>query len=332
MNKNNDSLSGLIFLVLCGILASNILVFISFREQQSIIQDTKYLVPKLPLSEAESFNYNYPTLNVFTMPLKNYLGRVYLREGKYDKAIETLHQARKENPYLMANESFLADVYRNLKMDDSVKFYSRKSFYNMPNNAMHFENFLTSIDLNDTLTLDKGFEMINKKSNKIWLAYLAGMVQLNVKSKAMLENIQYAKKTFYDIPAARLLIDYIEYGRENVDRAIDYSEKAKEQMSKNDYENALVNLQLAYEITPNNSDILDNLAACYYFLGDFEKANKYVEEINENHVSNNGRYLFIRGIILGELQRFEEACKFLTDAIKLNFNEAYKAKLKYCGK
>ena len=52
------------------------------------------------------------------------------------KAIEHFHIARKENPYLMANESFLADVYRNLKMDDSVKFYSIKSFYKMPNNPL----------------------------------------------------------------------------------------------------------------------------------------------------------------------------------------------------
>lgn len=330
MKNRNEIISGILFITIILVFVSNVKVFISYVEQQEIINDIKYMVPKLSLERAESFNYEYPTLNVFTQPLKNYLGRVYLREGMYDKAIETFHKARSENPYLLINENFLADVYRNLKMDDSVKYYSRKAFNKMPNNVFHYEGFLQTINIDDTLSIDESFDKIILKSESIWIAYLAGTVRFKVKSDKMKSNIEFARINYYKNPTIRLLINYHLYGKEKVDEAVDLIEQGSSLMNARQHYESIFPFLKAYEILPKNNDLLLNLASSYYIIDKFEEAKKYIDQIEEDYIVDNGKYFFIKGIIYCENNFNEIGCKLLTDAIKQNFNDAYNAKLKYC--
>lgn len=332
MKKNNDTLSGILFLLCSLIIFSNIKVFISYVEQQKIVADLKQYPPKLSLSEAESFNYNYPTLNVFTLPLKHYLGRVYLREGKYDMAAEQFHKARAENPYLLANENFLTEVYRNLKIDDSVEYYANLTFQKMPNNIMHFENYLLTLSTADSTKIEDAFEKIIHKREKIWVAYLTKTLQLGYKYETLNKNINIAKEKYPKSPLIRLLVDYHLIGKEKIDNSILLIEEGIKYMEKQKFIEATVFFEEAYNINPQNIDLLENLTSCYYLTKKYKKALEIVEQINEELVNNLGRFYFIKGLTYVENGLIDKGCNLFTQSIKQNYNEAYKAKLKYCGK
>ena len=138
----------LLFLVLFSFLGlvSNSVVFRSYIYQQKTVKDMNYAQPRLSLDEAKKLDLSYPNINIYVVPFKTHLGRVYLRDSMYKEAIASFHSARKINPYLLINENYLAETYLSINELDSFKFYARKIFNKAPNHPSHFGFYIKSLD------------------------------------------------------------------------------------------------------------------------------------------------------------------------------------------
>ena len=156
----------LLFLVLFSFLGlvSNSVVFRSYIYQQKTVKDMNYPQPRLSLDEAKKLDLSYPNINIYVVPFKTHLGRVYLRDSMYKDAIASFHRARKINPYLLINENYLAETYLSINEIDSFKFYARKIFNKAPNHPSHFAFYIKSLDsLQNSKKIDSAFNTISAK-------------------------------------------------------------------------------------------------------------------------------------------------------------------------
>ena len=62
-------------------LISNSIVFKSYILQQKSVADLKQLIPKMTIEEALENDLKYPNINIYTVPFKTSLGRIYLRDS-----------------------------------------------------------------------------------------------------------------------------------------------------------------------------------------------------------------------------------------------------------
>ena len=67
-----------------------------------------------------SIDDNYPSLNIFAMPLKAMKAQYLLANDSIEKAIEYLELGSKSNPYLMFSESRLGEVYLTLSLFERI--------------------------------------------------------------------------------------------------------------------------------------------------------------------------------------------------------------------
>ena len=84
-------------------LISNTVIFRAYVIQNQSVLDQNNIIPEMTIEEAVKNDLNYPNINIYTVPFKTHLGRVYLRDSLYEKAINNFHIARKANPYLLIN-------------------------------------------------------------------------------------------------------------------------------------------------------------------------------------------------------------------------------------
>ena len=71
----------------------------------------------------------------------------------------------------------IANIYLDLEIMDSARFYSKKAYYTIPNNNVHRDVYFNVLKAdNDSIELKKAFELI-KGTNNInhWLDYLLKM-------------------------------------------------------------------------------------------------------------------------------------------------------------
>jgi tetratricopeptide (TPR) repeat protein len=80
----------------------------------------------------------------------------------------------------------------------------------------------------------------------------------------------------------------------------------------NRHEEALVLIQKAVELVPNNAYFLDSLGWVYYRLGDLEKAEKYLRDAIA--IQDDAEFLAHLGEVLWNQDRHAEAKKVWADA------------------
>ena len=178
-------------------LFSNSIVFRSYVYQQKTVKDMAYLVPKLSLEESKKLDLNYPNINIYTVPFKTHLGRVYLRDSIYDEAIKAFHEARKANPFLVINENYLAETFLNISEMDSFRFYADKIFKTAPNHPGHFGFYIKSLgSLQNSKKIDSAFAEVNIKSTTLWKIYLAAIYNVDSIAEGGIRNIKIADSLY----------------------------------------------------------------------------------------------------------------------------------------
>ena len=309
---------------------SNFYVFLNLRDQQKVIKDFGNNVPKLSLNQALKFDLSYPNINAYTVPFKTYIGRVYLRDSMYKKAIATFHEAKKYNPYLLINENYLAEIYDILKVKDSFKYYSKITFDKMPNNPVHFGRYIKAIGPHsDTRLIDSLFLKQKYKSNIFWQLYLSSIVSIENKSDLTKKIFLEAKRLYPFDENIEKLIDYNIFGKENMDKSWELVSFADELVKADKLDVALVVLDDAVKLYENNF-ILEKIASIHYKLKEYELSIETLKQINKEKIYSKGRYNLIMGISYCELGRNEEGCDFLTNSIFENDPQGIKAKNIYC--
>jgi len=312
-------------------LLSNTIVFRSYIYQQKTVKDMTYQVPRLSLEESKKLNLNYPNINIYTVPFKTHLGRVYLRDSMYDEAIASFHDARKANPFLVINENYLAETYQNISELDSFKFYAKKIFKTAPNHPGHFAHYIKSLgSLQYSDKIDSAFSEINIKSTTLWKIYLAAIYNVDsIKDKGF-RNIRLADSIYKKEKQIQYFIDAIRYGQKNLDKSEELISVSDKLAQINDFESAIVTLKEALNFYPTNNSIFNKLATSYYKVEKYDSSLYYLNKINLEKFEDQGRYYLIEGINLVNLNKKEEGCNAIYKSIILGNKEAIKASNSFC--
>ena len=322
--------SVILILVSIAAVSSNIIVFRNYKVQKIVIEDNSKGTPELSLSEAQRYNFSYPNINVFTIPFKTYLGRIYLRDSMFVEAVSNFHQAKKHNPYLRINENYLAETYDILKVKDSFKYYSEIAYSKMPNNGSHFMNYIKSIGPhNDTYKIDSIFNLQKSKPLIVWQLYLSSLVEVKNKSLLAKDNFEKASKLFPKEETIETLIAYNISGIKAVKSSLEYASVADQLALKGNYKGAIEVLIKALKLHSNNNNY-EKIATSYFKLKDYKSSLKYLDSFDLHKNFPKGRYYLIRGVALCELGEKEEGCNELTNAMINKNPQAQKAKKIYC--
>jgi len=313
-------------------LISNIITFRSYVIQQDSVSDMNNIIPKMTLSEALKNNLTYPNINIYTVPFKTQLGRVYLRDSMYKEAINIFHKARKDNPYLMINENYLAETYLRINKKDSFDYYANRIFSKAPNHANHFTAYIKSLGpLKNSIKLDSAFNLINFKSPTIWKIYLGALFNVQDSLKVLNKNLVIADSIYPRNDDIQFTISSIKYGFENVKKSEEFISIADQLAIDGNFEGSIDVLKIATELNPMNFNIYDKLATSYFKLEKYDSSLNYINKINLRKFEDLGRFYLIKGINLVKLNQKEEGCKSIYESIMIGNKEAIKAYRSFCN-
>jgi len=313
-------------------LVSNSIVFRGYIIQQESVADMNNIIPKLSLERAFENDLIYPNINIFTVPFKTLLGRIYLRDSLFDKAINSFHEARKNNPYLLINENYLAETYFTLGKKDSFKFYAKKIFKSAPNHPNHFGYYLKSLDsLKTSSKIDSAFNRIKKKSSTIWKIYLAAIYNTDSLSKKAEKNIRIADSLYPKEKEIQYLIEALKYGQSELKKSDELVTIADLLAKDGNFNESVKVLKEALIINKTNNSIFDKIATAYYKMKKHDSSLIYLNKIDLNKYDNLGRYHLIKGINLVSIDNKEEGCNEIYEAILLGNKEAIKANRSFCN-
>lgn len=311
-------------------LVSNTIIYLNYVKQQVVIQDIERHPPTLLSKKINEFDLNYPNINIYVVPFKTYIGRLYLRDSLYEKAIESFHKGRKNNPYLMINENYLADLYKEINLKDSFNYYTSLAFKNMPNHPAHFGRYIEMLgEKKNSYIVDSIFNSLIHKTELMWKIYLSSLTVIEEKSDLAINNFQLARNLFPRNQAIELSIDYNTYGIEKIEKAKTYENVSDALAEKDKFDEALELIDKAILLHPYNK-YYEKAATLSYKLKLFNKSLEYLEKIDLGRFYDKGRYHLIKGVSLAKLNDFDQACKELTKSIFNKNNEAIKAKRVFC--
>lgn len=332
LNKLKNLIVPILVIVSLLTLISNSFVFRAYIIQQRSVVDLNNIIPKMTIEEAIYNDLKYPNINIFTVPFKTSLGRVYLRDSFYNKAIETFHLARKNNPYLLINENYLAQTYLTISKMDSFKFYANKIFKNAPNHPNHFAFYIKSLDsLKNSFKIDSAFSKINKKSSSIWKIYLASIYNVDSLSSTAIKNIEIADSLYQNENEIQYLLDALKFGQDELKKSDDLINVADEFAKNENFKASIKTLKEASGLNPTNNSIYDKIATSYYKLEQYDSSLIFLNKINLNKYKDLGRFHLIKGINLVKTDYKEEGCGEIYKAILLGNKEAIKANKSFCN-
>jgi predicted Zn-dependent protease len=313
-------------------LISNTVTFRAYVIQNQSVSDQNKIIPEMTIEEAIKNDLNYPNINIYTVPFKTHLGRVYLRDSFYEKAINNFHRARKANPYLLINENYLAETYLTLGKRDSFKFYAKKIFKNAPNHPNHFAFYIKSLDtLKNTYKIDSAFNTIKFKTRSIWKVYLSAIYNIDDKLDLAKKNLQKADSIYPNEKEIQYLIDANNYGQDQLKKSDEYVALADELAKNEDFNGSIQVLKEALKLFPTSNSIFDKIATSYFKTEQFDSSLYFISKINLNKYSNPGRYYLVRGINHVKLGKIEKGCKDIYQSILLGNKSAIAANKSFCN-
>lgn len=317
--------------ILC--LYSSYKVFNSYVLQYNLVEEyNKQTFNSNTAQKIFRENLTYPNISVTTIPLVAIKANYLIIEEKFDEALQVLNAPIKDNPNLFFKESLKAKIFRALQIKDSAEFYSKKAYYGLPRNPVHFENIAIIHGANSDIdSLVSAFNYVEHTNPQIFQMFFATLLNIDKPYPDSVKEI--ANKSLSLFPRDEgviTLAKYILYGRVNVDQSVIISKQAQKEFNSKNFEESLKLYLKCIELNPGDSSFFENVGLIYYELKDFESAIKYLSLSIDMPRTVEGKTEYLLGLSYAETQNFELACKYLTKSRKANFKLAFNALNKYC--
>lgn len=281
------------------------------------------------LNFINSIDPNYPSLNVFAMPLKSIKAEYLIAKDSIKKGIELHEKGAADNPYLMFSESRLASIYQKLGLKDKFEFYTRKAYKGLPNNALHFV-MMTRL-LMEQNKIDSVFSNFNSvdyevkiREPQVWVISLAAIVndtslirEYSGKkiAKEALEKFSYSEQV-------RIMHDYILYGKENMALASNLEKEGIKMFEDGNKIKGIDKIKSAIDLHPNIRQYYDNYIIANYEVENYKAIDQiaqiYIESFQET--SPNILYMLAKSTYISSDEERDNACQILKD---LNSNNLY---------
>ncbi len=297
----------------------------SHRGQLTLLRDFNTNKFSIPLDQVETITPNLPNITVTTIPMESIKARYFINLKKYDKALELLDEGSKANPYLFYSENQKAQVFLNIGKIDSALIYAKKSFYGLPNNALHASTFAQIIGLKkDTKELLKAFNLISERSGPIiWKNFLVILSQISAPKDP--EFIRYATK------AVELFPDDNEFlaikklaiiGQSRINEAASISQKGLDFFNSNRFIEAAIEFQNASKVDFLEYSHFENAASAYMMAGDFQNALNFSEKVIDEFNIKTGKSEYINGLVKFNYNLPTQGCEMLKKALELGYTQA----------
>ena len=322
------------FLKALVFILSITVIFIHFKRKESfilqatIIKDLGNENYKRDKDFINSIDDFIPSLTLYTMPLKAIKGKYLIENGEVELGIDYLEKSLFENPFLRYGEATLADTYQRLGILDKFYDYSYKAIQALPNNPIHFVLYAKMMNIKrkpDSIV--HHFNIISKnqgasRDSQIYNITMASIVNdTSSYQKYNAYNIaKEAKKKFPDNEVTNRIADYILYSKDNVERALELQQKARNLFNSNNVDQSFLLLKEANELYPVNQLILDDLINVY----SFKKMYKEIEEMYMDYL-NTYKYMadptinhFATALFYNN--NYKESCKLFNILINKNFD------------
>ncbi len=214
-------------------------------------------------------------------------GKVYLGQQNYEKAIEQLQLAIRNDPNAWQPHLYLGMAYADT---DELE--------------MAHDEFFTALDLAQT---DKDKEVVENEITRYWLVYDKQGEQYNEAAKFADAIEQFEKAIVIDDRKADAYINlgYALHMSNQFDKAVEVFEKALEYSPDNpvlkenlinvyetkagnlaavgDFQQALLNFEKIEAIDPNYPDLMYNIALMHYQMKEYREALSYYARALENN-------------------------------------------------
>lgn len=316
------------------------LLFLSFKDYQSA--KVQYLVINELNSGGKSLkrsNYellmnldkSFPNLSATALPMYSVQALYDNAFGDIKSALVNAIKARGVNPYLMFNESILAEIYKKIGLKDSAHFYSKKAYNNLPGSGKHFLQYAnTLIEQNNFQELIP--EYFNSKFKgdinfkKVILGAVIGknLISKRIDSMAVVE--QYSKND-----ELRLLSLYVLHDKELVKSSFKSTESAKKYVEINNYDKAIELYKTALSKNPFDFKSTEELAFLLILQNKHIEAIKYFKKIIENKYTKKTDAFYGLGFSYYTIGDNINACKYLEYANNLNSKKAQNLYGKICS-
>ena len=284
------------------------------------------------ISKFDNFNPNFPNISQTALPIKSMMARFYLLNGDYNTALNLLDESSKVNPYIMFTESEKAVVFESLELMDSFSFYAQKAFEGIPQNERHFIQYSKVLSFyNDTLELDRAYEKIKKSSLPfLHLTYLTSNFTMKRDYNSIKEKADYIVNNFKNNEDIKLVVDYLKYGEQNVQKAIEVSKKANLVFSQSAHEQAADLYIEASKLNPGDYTHFENAGVSLMFQKKYKEAIPYFKHVIDSLNPNIGKSEYLIASCYEILGDIDSACEYLSLAVDLNFKNAFNAQAKLC--
>jgi len=259
----------------------------------------------------------YPNVFSTSEPFYEYAGIYYLREKKYDKALNCFSKADKINPYL-GRTSF----YKNIMSiergnSDSAYIYSKQAFYLRPRNSNFYR---TSTQLaatkSDTLEILKEHQLVTtyRNSPEAWITAANALENANFNRNSLTSFMNKGVKQF---PKDSTLLQ-----RKNAFLITTYIMEGQNFETQGNLSKALESYQKGLKIDFKSVYILQNLGFYYYNLSQYQKAIVYFKKALSNPGLYNGKTEFYMGNCYQKMNDRLNSCKYFEIAHSKNFANA----------
>ena len=309
-------------------------VFVNIKAYQSnsvqafLIFDYNNDTYRVPYEIYNKLDYNFPNLTQTTLPIKLLKARYLLKLDSISQAKSLLFDASKANPYVMAPENMLAEIYIKENNLDSAYLLSKLAFTKMPYVNLHRTTYFKVLrSLKDSIyaesDLDNAFMLLKNSSypKKHWYDYIYSKSIITDSAEIVIPIIKEFREKFpnEDPTTINVIENRIEIGSQAYTLFSVYSAIGDDYFKKEDYLNSSKYYEQAIDYNQDNYIIYENLAISYDLSDRTDKAIETYDKVINTFKTNNGRVEFYKGLLLVRLGENELGCNYLRKSSNKNY-------------
>lgn len=285
-------------------------------------------------SKFSTINEDFPNLSLSSLPIKGLIARYYMLGGLFTESLELLNDSYVANPYIMFSESIKQEIYETLKVNDSSYYYAEKAFSGIPNNGKHFIALAKAYANKDQYSkVDSIFSIVKESyQNDIYQIYLATwLTNKDSVSTLAKKTAKDAIKVFGDSnPEIRLSADYILYGMDNINEAIEQDAIATDYFFNGQYRLAAIHYEKAAELNPSDYTFFENAGISHFKFGYYDKSIKFLRHVTDSFNIKTGKSEFVLSQAYFNLKDSLNACDFAMKSSRADYREAFELVGRYC--
>ena len=246
----------------------------------------------------------FPETSVTSLPINAIISDYYFKEGMDSIGLKLLWSSKKFNPFVSFNDYMLSKYYYINGNQDSLNYYSKKAYLNMPNNKAHIIFYLRSAGENKDLELlDSIYNNIKGKNyddidiNEI---YLAQRINISKDDQTKKTSKRLLNK-YPQNPKFKILNKLTNFEKKDIDKARYFFNIGKEYFLKKEMDSSIVNFEKSIKLDSLEYSYFESLAGALIFNKQNKEGMTILKKIIREFRTQDGKAEYLMGMaFLGE--------------------------------